>query len=96
METDDLVEADIETVKEVVAESNVDIDLDRLMEMEQERHARDELLDWLEEKKRRQELLQDEDRIEELLSHIEHAYRTAAISEDTYRHAKRVNRELLE
>lgn len=96
MDTDDLVEADIETVKEVVAESDVDIDLDRLMEMERERHARDELLDWLEGKKRNRELLQDEDRIEELLSHIEHAYRTAAISEDAYRHAKQVNRELLE
>lgn len=69
--------------------------LELLMEAEEKNRARDEVLDWLSEKKRRWELINDDDIVRELLSHLEEAYRTAAISENAYADGKKVNKELL-
>lgn len=69
--------------------------LELMQEVEEENRAREDVLDWLSEKKRRQELINDDELVQELLSHLEEAYRTAAISENAYADAKHINKELL-
>lgn len=95
---DEILEQEVAAIKETVAESDAidGVDIAALIRAEQEREARDELLDWLEEKQATRATLRDEERIEALLEHLEHAYRTAAISEDAYQRAKEANKELLD
>ncbi len=83
-------------MKEHVEENHEELDIREMVRVEEENENRTELVHWLLRKEKRRRLLGDEDRIRELLSHLEHAYRTAAISEDTYRQVKQRNRELLE
>lgn len=89
----EVLKKDVEAVKEHVRQA--EIEFEEVIRAEREHHGRDELLDWLRQKKKHSELLSDEDLIGELLMHLEHAYRNASISEDTYRRVKQVNQELL-
>lgn len=91
MDADELLEKDIEAMKDEV--DAAEHDLDALVEEAREREH--PAADWLEAKRERRELVEDEERVEELLSHLEEAYRTAAISQDTYQRVKQANRELL-
>ncbi|MDY6778651.1 MAG: hypothetical protein SVU32_08355 [Candidatus Nanohaloarchaea archaeon] len=91
---DELLQLDVPEIKEYVDEHEPD--LDELIEAEQEGRERQELIDWLEAKKERLEILNDDERAEELLKHVENAYRSASISEDTYNEAKQQTKEMIE
>ncbi len=92
----DILEKDVEAVREHVEENHDDLDLREMVKVEEENRGRDDLVHWLLQKAKRRQLVEDEDRIEELLSHLEYAYRTAAISEETYAKVKQRNKQLLE
>jgi hypothetical protein len=93
---EDLLENDVKTVKKLVESADVTrADLAEMVEVEQDTRERDELLDWLRAKHERRDMIEDDDRVQELLGHIEEAYQTAAISEKTYQRAKQANKELL-
>ncbi len=92
---EELLEKDVDEIKEEVEEKEIEF-IEELMEVEREGEDREELLEWLEEKKHRLELMEDEQRHEDLLSHLEYAYRTAAISEETYQDMKDKAREVVE
>jgi len=93
MDAKKLLDSEIERVKEMIDECEEDIE--HLIELEREHDAREDLIAWLEKKKRYRELLEDEGKIKNLLSHLEHAYRTASVSEDAYNMAKEANKRLL-
>lgn len=88
-----ILDNDVEGIKEGVSEHKPN--LKKLMRMEREGEAREHVLDWLEGKKERIDMITDDDRLEEMLSHLEYAYRTAAISEETYQRAREINRRLM-
>lgn len=93
MDVEEILEHDVERVKDLVERHEPDVE--ELITKENRSKGREDLLTWLEEKKRYIELLEDEERIQNLLSHIEFAYRTASVSEETYQKAKSANKELL-
>ncbi|MCJ7478719.1 MAG: hypothetical protein MUP63_00890 [Candidatus Nanohaloarchaeota archaeon QJJ-7] len=88
-----ILENEMEKIQEAEIEEPELIEM--MMEVEKQNREREELLEWLSEKKRRQEIINDEERVESLLSHLEEAYRTASISENSYHEAKKTNKELL-
>lgn len=92
---EEILEKDADAVKSHVEENVEDLDLKQMIAVEEENENRENLLLWLLKKQKRRQLLQDEERIEELLSHTEYAYRTAAISQETYDSVKQANKELL-
>lgn len=91
-----ILEKEVEAVKEHVEENHEEIDLREMVQVEEERENREDLVHWLLQKEKRRQLVENGERIEELLSHLEYAYRTAAISEETYNKVKQRNQQLLE
>jgi hypothetical protein len=89
----EFLDRDVDEVKESLHE--LDHELEQVIEIEREEQEREELIEWLEGKKERLKLINDEERLKELLSHLEYAYRTAAVSEETYQNARDLNRKLL-
>lgn len=94
LDHESILEKKFEKMKELIEEHEPE--LEALIAKEKEKENRQEVIKWLETKKKRKDLLNDEDAVKELLSHIEHAYRTASISEETYSNAKFLNKKLLE
>ncbi len=91
-----ILEQDAEAVKRHVEEHVADLDLREMVQVEEDNRNREELVHWLLRKAKRRTMIGDEERLKELLSHIEEAYRTAAISEETYAKAKQANKDLLQ
>lgn len=92
-DADELLDREIEEVKQAVAA--LEHDIDTLIEAEQDGAARQDLIDWLYLKKHHQELLHDEETVAHMQSHLEEAYRTAAISHKTYQDVKAANKKLM-
>jgi len=93
LDHEEILENELEDMKEIIEEK--EHELEELIAKEKEREARENVIQWLEEKRERKELLNDENRIKELLRHVEHAHRTASITEETYMKAKSIHKELL-
>lgn len=91
-----ILEKDVDGVKRHVEENVEELDIRELVKHEEEHRDRQELVLWLLQKAKRRNMIEDEERVQELLSHIEYAYRTAAISEETYAKAREANKALLE
>lgn len=93
---ENILKQDVAAVKEHVVSQGLETDLAELIRVEEENENREELVDWLREKRERHELLTDEERLQELRAHLEYAYRTAAISQETYSKVRQLHQELLE
>jgi hypothetical protein len=91
-----ILERDVDAVQDHVEENVNELDLKELVQVEEQNQNREELVHWLLQKAKRRNMIEDEERVQELLSHIEHAYRMAAISEETYAKAKQANKDLLQ
>lgn len=85
-EIHNLLDKEPEEVKESI--ENFESDISKVIEIEKDKHAREGLIEWLEEKKERLELLEEEEMLEELMSFLEYSYNTAAISKKSYINAK--------
>lgn len=93
MDHETVLEKEFEEMKKLVDKHEPE--LEELIKKERELESREHVIEWLKDKKKRKELIEDEERIKELLKHIEHAYRTASIPEETYTKAKSLHKELL-
>ncbi len=96
LDHESVLEKEFEEMKSIVNEHEHELEELIKKEKKKEDGARENVIRWLEGKKKRKELMEDEETIRELLSHIEHAYRTASIPEDTYAKAKSLHKELLD
>lgn len=94
IEPDELLERSIDHIKDSFDEH--DLSIDELHQREQEGEGREELIEWFKEKKERLELLESEEHLDDMLSHIEWAYRTASISKTTYDRAREITNRLKE
>lgn len=93
---EDILAQEMGAVREHVNSQGFDADLKEMVRVEEANQNREELVLWLLQKQQRHDTILDEERLQHALSHLEEAYRTAAISQDTYHEMKRLNRELLD